>query len=181
MKVAESALRDEFSNHCLIITDGAYNAGTKLGGYGAILVARTSFEEIGCCVEETTSNRMEMTAVIHGLKNCLELKCDTAEILSDSEYVLKGLSTWSRKWVTQKFKNIKNEDLWLQMLDLAFQFEKVWCSHISGHKGIPANERCDEIAESFAREEFPQLKWGYVNNYAVNLHMLPRNWSKEFR
>ena len=180
-------------NHGMLFTDGAYNRGTKLGGYASLLVFNNKITEIGCCVEETTSNRMEMQAVIEGLRTAEKLGCETLEVFSDSEYVLKGLTNWSRKW--RKFgwkrsKNsldeIKNLDLWKEMVELAEGFNEVWASHVSGHTGRIGNERCDEIAECFAREEYMQLFNGNLSEYrlahSIKLFLNPkRNWSAGFR
>jgi ribonuclease HI len=94
---------------------------------------------------------MEMTAVIRGLE---ALKRSTRlEIISDSIYVGKGFTEWMPKWKLNgwrrregdKFKPIKNEELWRQMDELLSKHQ-VRFTHVRGHRGHPENERCDVLA-----------------------------------
>ena len=99
----------------------------------------------------TTNNRMELLAVIRGLE-ALTRPCDV-ELVTDSEYVGKGLSQWMAKWKANgwrrkegdSWKPVKNEELWRQ-LDELVQKHRVKYTRILGHSGHPENERCDELA-----------------------------------
>lgn len=100
---------------------------------------------------ETTNNRMEMQAVIEGLK-ALKKSCRVS-LYSDSSYVLQGLQTWMPGWKKKGWvrieggrkKPIKNVELW-QALDGLIAQHSISYHHVKGHSGHPENERCDEMA-----------------------------------
>jgi ribonuclease HI len=94
---------------------------------------------------------MELLAVIRGLE---ALKRPTrVELVTDSEYVGKGLSQWLAKWKANGWRRregkrwapVKNEDLWRQLDALLAQHD-VHFTHVRGHSGHPENERCDQLA-----------------------------------
>jgi ribonuclease HI len=94
---------------------------------------------------------MELQAVIEGLK---QLKRSTrVHVVSDSIYVLKGITSWIHKWkrsgwkrkVKSHYEPVKNVELW-QELDALVQKHQVTFEHVRGHAGHPENERCDELA-----------------------------------
>ncbi|HBS28340.1 MAG TPA: ribonuclease HI, partial [Phycisphaerales bacterium] len=96
----------------------------------------------------TTNNRMELTAVIQGLRAVK--RPSRVDIYSDSQYVLKGLGEWldswiARGWRTAGKKPVKNQDLWesLDELRRAHALDFHW---IRGHSEHPENERCDAMA-----------------------------------
>jgi ribonuclease HI len=136
-----------------LFTDGACSGNPGPGGWAFILRHPATGKEIESSggERETTNNRMEMTAVIRGLE---ALKRPTRlEIISDSIYVGKGFSEWMPKWKLNgwrrregdKFKPIKNEELWRQMDELLSRHQ-VRFTHVRGHQGHPENERCDVLA-----------------------------------
>jgi ribonuclease HI len=148
----ESTPTDE-SNAVQLFTDGACSGNPGPGGWAFILRHPASGKELESSggERETTNNRMEMTAVIRGLE---ALKRAThVEVVSDSEYVLKGLSEWMPKWKKNgwrrregsQLKAIKNEDLW-RRLDALAAMHSVRFTHIRGHRGHVENERCDMLA-----------------------------------
>jgi ribonuclease HI len=97
---------------------------------------------------ETTNNRMELTAVIEGLR---ALKGPSqVRVYTDSQYVQKGISEWihawkRRGWRTADRKPVKNEDLW-RALDEAARAHRVEWHWVKGHAGHPENERADALA-----------------------------------
>ena len=136
-----------------LFTDGACSGNPGPGGWAFILRHPATGKEIESSggERETTNNRMEMTAVIRGLE---ALKRPTRlEIISDSIYVGKGFTEWMPKWKLNgwrrregdKFKPIKNEELWRQMDELLSRHQ-VRFTHVRGHQGHPENERCDVLA-----------------------------------
>ncbi len=115
--------------------------------------------ELGGHVPDTTNNRMELQAALEGLKAVPDSNSIT--ITTDSEYVRKGITEWihnwkRRGWVTAAKKPVLNQDLWKE-LDLLNGPNVVW-DYTRGHAGDPDNERCDEIAQSFARGGQPHLE-----------------------
>ncbi len=136
-----------------LFTDGGCSGNPGPGGWGFILkhlASGTEKEESGG-EEETTNNRMELTAVIKGLET-LKRSC-FVEIFTDSVYVGKGLTEWMPKWKKNDWKrregralkSVKNEDLWRQLDELASKHQ-IKYTRVAGHSGHPENDRCDEIA-----------------------------------
>jgi ribonuclease HI len=97
---------------------------------------------------QTTNNRMELTAVIEGLRS---LKARSkVRVTTDSQYVQKGITEWihnwkRRGWLTADKKPVKNVDLW-KMLDEAARAHHVEWHWVKGHAGHPENERADALA-----------------------------------
>ena len=81
-------------------------------------------------------------------------------MVTDSEYVLKGITEWihgwkRRGWRTAAKKPVLNQDLW-RILD-ALNTSQIRWEYTRGHAGDPDNERCDEIAQAFSRGDQPEL------------------------
>jgi ribonuclease HI len=127
--------------HWTLYTDGACSGNPGPGGYAAILVPPSSplfpAEEqvITGSAAATTSNRMELTAVIEGLKTTPPDARVT--VVSDSQYVVY---TMTRHW-----KRNANQDLWAELDRLRITRRLSW-QHVRGHAGHPYNERCDRLA-----------------------------------
>lgn len=138
---------EDMGEEVIVHTDGGCDA--KRGGIGAwAFIARLPGQPpLKKCegVEDTTNNRMEMQAVIEALK---VLEIGTPIIVhSDSEYVIKGVTQWSRNWVrngwmTSNGTPVKNADLWRELLGL-YQLHDVKFKHVKGHSGVEDNEWCD--------------------------------------
>ncbi|MCM1544359.1 MAG: ribonuclease HI, partial [Ruminococcus sp.] len=96
-----------------------------------------------------TNNRMELTAVIEGLK-ALKEKCYVT-VITDSQYVANGINLgWAASWKKNGWKKkdrkpALNPELWDELLNLISKHE-VKIEWIKGHAGHPENERCDELA-----------------------------------
>jgi ribonuclease HI len=136
-----------------LFTDGACSGNPGPGGWAYILRHPGSGKESVASGAEpqTTNNRMELTAVVEGLK---QLKRPTVvALVTDSVYVGTGLEEWVPKWKQQGWKRkekgrlvpVKNEDLWRE-LDRLAAAHTVRFTHVAGHSGHPENERCDELA-----------------------------------
>ena len=142
-----------------LFTDGGCSGNPGPGGWGYILRHVDTGKEKECSggVNETTNNRMELTAVIEGLRS-LKTPCDV-ELVTDSQYVGKGIDQWMPKWKAngwkrkegKQLKPVKNEDLW-RILDALLADHRVTITWVRGHEGHPENERCDEMAvEAYQR------------------------------
>lgn len=136
-----------------LFTDGACSGNPGPGGWAFILRdIKTRKELTGSGGDrESTNNRMEMQAVIEGLKS-LKKRC-SVELYSDSSYVLQGLQKWMAGWKKKGWirmeggrkKPVKNVELW-QELDRLIKLHEVKYHHVRGHSGHPENERCDVMA-----------------------------------
>ena len=132
-----------------IYTDGACSGNPGPGGWGTILEYAGHEKELSGGEALTTNNRMELTAVIEGLK-ALKEKCGVT-VTTDSKYVADGINLgWAKKWKVNGWrkpdkKPALNPELWDELLSLvdAHEVRIVW---IKGHAGHPYNERCDRLA-----------------------------------
>ena len=137
-----------------IYTDGACSGNPGAGGWGAVLKYGTACKELSGAEEMTTNNRMELTAVIMGLK-ALKEPCEVI-LTTDSRYVVDGIEkgwarSWQRNgWIKSDKKPALNRELWEELL-LLLDTHKVKFVWVKGHAGHPENERCDELAVSAYR------------------------------
>jgi ribonuclease HI len=131
-----------------LFTDGACSGNPGPGGWGAILRMGGHEKELFGGERETTNNRMEMMAVIEGLR---ALKRPVqADIYTDSQYVMKGITEWikgwkARGWKTASKEPVKNVDLW-QVLDSECARHDLKWHWVKGHAGHVENERADALA-----------------------------------
>ena len=132
-----------------IYTDGACSGNPGKGGYGGILMYNGREKEYSGGVGETTNNRMELTAVIEGLKMLKEPV--ELHIYSDSAYVVNAflegwIDNWQKNnWRTAGKKPVLNIDLWQELLTELDKHIVVW-HKVKGHADNPYNNRCDSLA-----------------------------------
>ena len=130
-----------------IFTDGSSLGNPGPGGWCALLRYKNHEKIIRGGEENTTNNRMELTAVIEALK-ALKEPCEI-ELFADSIYVLKGIDEWLENWVKKNFKNVKNVDLWKEFINVSKK-HKININWVKGHSGHKENEICDKIAKEEA-------------------------------
>lgn len=136
--------------HVELFTDGACSGNPGPGGWAFILrhpATGKAIERSGA-EASTTNNRMELMAVIEGLRALT--KPSLIDLTSDSQYVLNGLKEWMDQWKRRGWKTaskqpVKNQDLW-ETLDLLREKHDIRFHWIRGHQGHAENERCDELA-----------------------------------
>lgn len=134
-----------------IFADGACSGNPGPGGWGAVLKcpALKVEKHLSGAEAKTTNNRMELTAVIQGLR-ALNKPCPVV-VTTDSRYVVdafqKGwLANWQRNgWRTASKQPVKNEDLWRELMTVAWPHQVRW-EWIRGHAGHPENEMADRLA-----------------------------------
>jgi ribonuclease HI len=133
-----------------IYTDGACKGNPGPGGWGAWLKSGATEKELFGGELNTTNNRMELKAVIEGLR-ALKRPCKVILYL-DSQYVRQGITEWihgwkAKGWRTSTKQPVKNVELWQQLDKLVeqggHQIEWRW---VRGHSGDPGNERADALA-----------------------------------
>lgn len=133
-----------------IYTDGSSRGNPGPGGFGTILMAGQHRKEISGGYRRTTNNRMELMAVIEGLK-ALKKPGISVTIYSDSQYVVKAVEQgWLKNWIKTNFAGgKKNPDLWREYHQLSQQFavKFIW---VKGHATNPFNNRCDVLATQAA-------------------------------
>ncbi|MEC8467411.1 MAG: ribonuclease HI [Pseudomonadota bacterium] len=146
------------SNGVTLFTDGACSGNPGPGGWGAILSYKGQEKELLGSDTETTNNRMELMAVIEGLR-ALNRPVDVT-IYTDSKYVLEGATKWMAGWKAKgwnKKGGLKNADLW-QLLDLELAKHSVTWQWVKGHSGHPGNERADALAVKGAEQAKTKVK-----------------------
>jgi ribonuclease HI len=132
-----------------IYTDGACSGNPGPGGYGVILKSGMHQREISAGFKKTTNNRMEMRAVIEGLR-LLKESCQV-NVYSDSKYLVDAVQKgWARRWQKNNwYRNARekalNTDLWTTLLEL-LDNHQVKFHWVRGHDGHSENERCDQLA-----------------------------------
>ena len=132
----------------VIYTDGACRGNPGPGGWGVVLRFQDVSKSLRGYAPETTNNRMELTAVIEGLK-ALKRSCEV-ELYTDSKYVMQGLTEWLAKWKRNGWKTaakkpVKNVDLWQQLEEETAKHDISW-NWVKGHAGIEGNEMADQLA-----------------------------------
>ena len=137
-----------------LYTDGSCHGNPGRGGWGAILEYGPKSRELFGNDPQTTNNRMEMMAVIEGLR-ALRESCQV-EVWTDSRYIVDGMTSWlagwkARSWKTASRQPVKNEDLWRE-LDTESQRHEVSWNWVKGHAGHEQNERCDRLANDAIAE-----------------------------
>lgn len=134
-----------------IYTDGACSGNPGAGGWSAILSYKGKEKEISGGEKDTTNNRMELLAVINGLK-MLKEKC-IVKLYSDSQYVVSAFTNgWINNWIlagwrTADKKPVKNEDLWKELVNLTSVHEVEFIK-VKGHADNEKNNRCDLLARN---------------------------------
>ncbi len=98
--------------------------------------------------DETTNNRMELTAAIEAL-NALK-RSSRVTLHTDSKYVMDGITSWmanwkKRGWKTANKKPVKNKDLWMALDEAASRHDIEWI-WVRGHTGNEGNEEADALA-----------------------------------
>lgn len=135
-----------------LITDGACHGNPGPGGWACILRHERHTKELSGSELHTTNNRMELAAVLHGLRSLRE-PCRVT-VITDSEYVRKGITTWiygwkRRGWKTATKTPVLNQDLWKAIDEEAHKHEVEW-EWVKGHADHADNNRADELATEAA-------------------------------
>ena len=163
----------------IIFSDGACSGNPGPGGWGAIILKPDNqVIELGSGESSTTNNRMEMMAALEALRATEEYDAPV-DFYTDSTYLIRGITQWcfgwrQRGWLTAEGQQVSNRDLWEQLL-VVTRGRKIQWLYSRGHVGIPGNERCDEIAVAYSKNERVQLYRGSLNSYGVDILRLPED------
>ena len=144
-------------------TDGACKGNPGPGGFAGIII-RDGCDRIYATGGDpkTTNNRMELAAVLEGLKVIADIEGENrprVEVYSDSQYLTKAfndrwLAGWQRNgWKTAQKKEVLNRDLWEALLEVTKKVDASF-TWVRGHDGNPLNEEADRLAvreSQFAR------------------------------
>src|SRR6185503_160504 len=126
----------------LIYTDGAAKGNPGRAGWGAVFIIENKILEIGGGVAHATNNQMELTAAIEALKYLKSKMWKTStdiEIVSDSKYVILGITEWIFNWQKKNWrgankKPVLNRELWEELYALTVDLKPKW-TYVEGHTG----------------------------------------------
>ncbi len=193
------------SLNVIIYTDGACSGNPGPGGWGSVFATYTNANdvviyELGGPAAQTTNNRMELEALIQPLQQLSKKLTKTTscqiQIYTDSVYVIKGATQWIHGWKKNGWKNaagedVTNQDLWrdldevLRTLKTKAELKIKW-DYVRGHQGTHGNERCDQIAVAFSKNDYIDLYEGSAAHYFFDILTPPptepikeSNWKKD--
>lgn len=132
-----------------LYTDGACSGNPGPGGWAALLIYGARERVLTGAEPNTTNNRMELAAVVEGLR-VLKERCEVA-VHSDSSYVINAfkqgwMENWiKRGWVTAGKKPVKNRDLWEELNRQVGRHDVRWVK-VKGHADDELNNRVDRLA-----------------------------------
>jgi len=139
----------------LIYADGACSGNPGPGGYAAVLRRIANGEEIKKRIvtggeNETTNIRMEMRAIIAGLKRISKREGLPIIVRTDNQMVVRGMNEWLPGWIENSWwksdgKPVSNRDLWEQIIDLTHG-RKVSIVWVQGHAEDRMNAEADRLA-----------------------------------
>ncbi len=137
-------------------TDGACSGNPGPGGWGGLIIFDDNSElEIGGSEQNTTNNRMELTAAIKTLEKLKTFKLkENFKLRTDSKYVIDGYTKWiinwkRNGWKTSSGKAVQNLDLWQKIDQL--RFNGLIMEYVKGHSGDQQNDRVDRIATNYSK------------------------------
>lgn len=149
-----------------VYTDGGCHGNRRdagcPGGYGYLILdpGNNEIDHDGGSEENTTNNRMEMTAIIQGLKNLigsLEVSYGGSKkhdciVKTDSRYVCDNFEDYLPEWKKNGWRKSKggavlNKDLWKRIDELTPEFKSFRFQWVKGHARDKWNNLVDQIAQ----------------------------------
>ena len=138
-----------------IYTDGACSGNPGIGGWGVVIINnREDPIYLNGGEQNTTNNRMELTAAINSILYFKDKK--DLDIYTDSKYLKDGIENWiynwkNNGWKTANKKPVKNKDLWIQ-LDQEIVKHNIKWNWVKGHANNQFNEKADALARKFIED-----------------------------
>lgn len=137
----------------VIYTDGACEPNPGPGAWGALLLIPGNPNiELSGFEARSTNQRMELMAPIVALESMDKGRALT--VVSDSQYVIKGITSWINTWKRNGWRNAKkkpvaNRELWERLDKACVGHRQTLCwQWVRGHDGDPGNERADHLARA---------------------------------
>lgn len=176
--IGEVVTRDSFKNDynkistrkpMRIYTDGGYRE--RVGSW-AWVDPVSGRNDSGVFAEETTNQRMELTAAWEAMDTFLDEP--NLVIVSDSAYLVNTMENgWYKKWlengwVNSKGEAVANQDLWQHLIKLVEKNPDARFEKVKGHSGDPGNEEADRLATKALTEYFAQREAAHVKRDGEN-------------
>jgi ribonuclease HI len=155
-RASQGGARNGRVDMAVISTDGAYWSHVRCGAWAAVIRDGMFSRELSGFERETTSNRMELRAVLEALRSIQTPR--TVLIRTDSTYTKNVCESWCWRWERNRWlllgkgqpQAVKNraiiEDIMALLRRHDVEFELV-----KGHSGDPDNERADALAAAALR------------------------------
>lgn len=133
---------------------GNGRSGATPGGAGGLIEVRTrggiQRRDFYLADPDTTNNRMALEGAAEALRLLAGKGARLrALIVSDSEYLVRGMREWMPRWAARNWKKqggpIENLELWQALAEAATRHDVQWM-WVRGHRGHPKNEYADELA-----------------------------------
>lgn len=134
-----------------IFTDGSCSGNPGVGGWCGIMLYNDHKKIVSGHASQTTNQRMELLSVIQSLRTVRNREKYTIIAYSDSAYVVNGINNkWVEKWEKNGWRTssgeVKNQDLWEELVRLVRSCHAITFEKVKGHDGVQYNEECDRIA-----------------------------------
>ena len=134
-----------------VYTDGACSGNPGKGGWGVVILINKDEIFLNGGDNNTTNNKMELTAAIEALKHFK--KREDITLITDSKYVKDGIQIWIKNWKKNNWKTsakkpVKNRELWIELDDLITRHNVSW-EWVKGHAGNKYNEKADDLARRY--------------------------------
>ena len=134
-----------------VYTDGACSGNPGKGGWGVVILINKDEIFLNGGDNNTTNNKMELTAAIEALKHFQ--KRENITLITDSKYVKDGIQTWIKNWKKNNWKTsakkpVKNKELWIELDELITKHNVNW-EWVKGHAGNKYNEKADDLARRY--------------------------------
>ena len=154
----------EIIRHLEIYTDGAWSSKSKMGGWALAVVENDEVIYTDSGYEPySTNNRMELKAILTALQitDSIESSRTKVTIYTDSAYCHNTFNdrwylNWLKNgWKTADKKDVKNQDLLVEMVTLYIknkEVHQVEFKKVEAHKGQKFNEMVDKLAVSKRKE-----------------------------
>ena len=119
----------------------------NIGSWAYMLEYNGNIKEGSGATANTSNNKMELQAVIEGLK-AIKKKDYKVNVYLDSNYVLQGITSWIHGWKQKNWrkadkKPVENKELWIELDELRNKFSNINFIKVKGHAGEEGNERVD--------------------------------------
>ena len=135
-----------------VYTDGSCLGNPGNGGWAFLVKNNDIISSRSGFVLNTTNNQMELTAAIKAIE-FLDTN-DVINLLTDSNYVKNGITSWIKNWKINNWKNsskqpVKNKDLW-ERLDELNSTKSVNWQWVKAHSTNNYNNQVDLLARQSA-------------------------------
>lgn len=147
-------------NVLYLYTDGGCRgnqSNSNIGSYAYVLLFNDMYLEGFEKERNTTNNKMEIKAVILGLKQLKRFDIPVV-VRSDSAYVVNCMQKkWYEGWINRGWrksdkKPVENKDLWVELLKEVKKFDNITFEKVKGHDVNKFNNRCDFLV-NFAMDQ----------------------------